>query len=174
MPTKRYYKSSGRSASRRSTTSFGGARARSGSFGGARTSRTNARAWKPTTTYSPAKFSTHRKQVQAKICSLRTINQQIAGAGQVTAFSPTNINRWINFVNSGANVYKFTGAQWSRSFGRYFNVSSAAISPSIALRALQRQFGSGIKAVTKGKGNAWLVVANQNVNASPFKNYNWQ
>ena len=30
------------------------------------------------------------------------------------------------------------------------------------------------KAVTMGKGNNWLVAANQKINARPFNTYNWK
>ena len=171
MPIKRNtrtYKTSGRRTSKRRTTgSFGGSRA-------TKTTRNSSKTWKPTTAYAPSKFGQTRKQLTAKIASFRTINQQVSGTGKVTAFSPTNANKWIKFVNTGANVYKFSGAQWSRHFGKLFNSTSGAVSPSIAMKALKKQFGTGIKAVTKGKGNNWLVAATPSVHASPFKNYSFK
>jgi len=165
MPTKRNYKTSGqRSNTRNSTKSFGGTRAGSTS---------TLKTWQPSSTYAPTKFSTHRKQVVAKIASFRTINQQIGGAGKVTAFSPSNANKWINLVNSGNAVYKFNGMQANRYFGKLFSHPINAVSPSIALKTLQKQFGTGIKAVTRGKGNNWLIAASTNVSASPFRNYNF-
>lgn len=170
MPIKRNtrsYKTSGRrTSSRRTTRSFGGTRAN-------KNTRNSSKTWKPTTAYSPSKFGQTRKQLTAKIASFRTINQQIGGTGKVTAFSPTNANKWIKFVNNGANVYKFSGAQWNRHFGKLFN-STSAVSPTTAMKALKKQFGSGIKAVTKGKGNSWLVAATPSVHASPFKNYSFK
>ncbi len=160
MPTKRNYKTSGRRTSARSSTR---------SFGGTHTPKT----WQPSSTYAPTKFSVQRKQVTAKISSFRTINQQINGTGKVTAFSPANVNKWINLVNSGHAVYKFNGMQANRHFGKLFNNPINSISPSFALKTLQKQFGTGIKAVTKGKGNNWLIAASTTVNASPFRNYSF-
>src|SRR5262245_59909049 len=70
-----------------------------------------------TTSYSPNKFNTHRNEITSKIGSFRTINQQVTGAGKVKAFSPSTCTKWINFVNEGCNVYKFTHNEFCRHFG---------------------------------------------------------
>jgi hypothetical protein len=130
---------------------------------------TNRTSW-PTTSYSPMRYNTQKKQVQAKIWSYRTINQQFSGPGKVTAFSPSGANKWINYVRNGAWVYKFNNAQ----FCRYFGTKWSGYTPTTAYRYLRKKFGSGIKAVTRGKGNSWLVAATPNVTARPFCNYTWK
>lgn len=124
----------------------------------------------PTTSYSPTKYTNYRKELQAKIGSYRMINQQWTGAGKVTAFSPAGAHKWIKYVNQGAWVYKFNTTQFCRFFGSEWNYAT----PTAACRYLQRKFGTGIKAVTRGKGNCWLVAAMPNITARPFYNYNWK
>ena len=132
--------------------------------------RTNTRnAW-PTTSYSPNKYNNYKKELQAKIVSYRTINQQFTGTGYVTAFSPTGANKWINYVNQGAWVYKFNNAQFCRWFGTHWNNAT----PTAAYRYLRNKYGAGIKAVTRGKGNNWLVAAMPKITARPFYNYHWK
>lgn len=154
-----------RSTTRRSSTTYSGFRT-----GG------STRTWSPSATYSPTKFTQQRTQVTTKIASFRNINSQLSGSGKVIAFSPATINRWINFVNSGNCVYKFNSAEFTRKFGRFFPTTTptTAASPTVALKTLQRQFGQGIKAVTRGKGNNWLIAASPNVNKGPFGSYNWK
>jgi hypothetical protein len=122
------------------------------------------------TKYSPNKFSTQRNEITAKIGSFRVINQQVSGAGKVTAFSPAVCTRWINLVNEGCFVYKFTHNEFCRFFGSQFNYCT----PSAAQRILSNRFGTGIKAVTRGKGSTWLVAATDRVSARPFSTYNWK
>jgi hypothetical protein len=123
-----------------------------------------------TTTYSPNKFSTQRNEITAKIGSFRTINQQVTGAGKVKAFSPATCSKWIGLVNDGCNVYKFTHNEFCRHFGSQFNYCT----PTAAQRILSNRFGQGIKGVTRGKGNTWLVAATDRVTARPFSTYNWK
>jgi hypothetical protein len=130
------------------------------------TSRTN---W-PTTSYSPTKYTNYKKELQAKIGSYRTITQQFTGTGKVTAFSPTGANKWIKYVDQGAWVYKWNNAQFCRHFGTNFG----NVTPTTAYRWLRQKYGSGIKAVTRGKGNNWLVAAMPKVTARPFFNYTWK
>lgn len=123
-----------------------------------------------TTSYSPTKFSTCRETISAKIGSFRAISQQVSGAGKVTAFSPTNASKWINFVNDGANVYTFSNADFCRNFGRQLNSST----PTFAFRWLKNKYGTGIKAVTRGKNGSWLVAATPRVTARAFTSYTWK
>ena len=125
-------------------------------------------AW-PSTSYNPNMYNNYKKELQAKIGSYRTINQQFTGVGKVTAFSPTGANKWIKYVNQGAWIYKFNNAQFCRFFGSHFGNAT----PTAAYRYLRQKYGAGIKAVTRGKGNNWLVAAMPKVNARPFHNYNW-
>ena len=126
-------------------------------------------SWSPTTTYSPNKFSNCRQEISAKIQSVRAINQQFSGVGKVTAFSPSIANKWIGYVNDGCNVYTFTNQQFCRLFGSQWSVGS----PSNAQRFLKSRYGTGIKAVARGKGNCWLIAANSRISARPFSNYSW-
>lgn len=126
--------------------------------------------WSPTTTYSPNKFVNCRQEITAKIQSFRAINQQFSGVGKVTAFSPSVANKWISYVNDGCNVYTFTNQQFCRLFGSQWSIGS----PSNAQRYLRNRYGTGIKAVARGKGNVWLIAANSRISARPFSNYNWK
>ena len=132
--------------------------------------RTTNRTNYTTTTYSPNKYNTYKKSLQAKIGSYRTINQQFTGMGKVTAFSPTGANKWIKYVDQGAWVYKFNNQQFTKFFGTNWNDPT----PTAACRYLQKKFGTGIKAVTRGKGNYWLVAATPKLTARPFSNYTWK
>jgi hypothetical protein len=126
--------------------------------------------WQPTTSYSPSKYTNYRKEVQAKIASYRNLNQQWTGTGKVTAFSPTGANKWLKYVNQGAWIYKFNNNQ----FCRYFGDDWAYATLPAVYRYFQKRFGSGIKGVTRGKGNIWLVAAMPTVTARPFYNYPWK
>ena len=158
-------RSSGRTTSSRNTRS---------SSSTSSTRATSAKGtWSPSAAFSPTKFNNQKKNVNAKIASFRTISQQFSGAGKVTAFSPTAANKWINLVNSGASVYKFNGTQFNRFFGKFFSNNVNSVSPTVAFKTLKKQFGSGIKAVTRGKGNNWLVASTTNT-ATPFKSYSFK
>jgi hypothetical protein len=128
--------------------------------------------WSPNTAFAPTKFIQQRSDVTCKIASFRTINEQFSGSSKVVAFSPATANRWINFVNDGCYVYKFNNNDFNRSFGRFFNRSfGGSFSTGFALKTLQKQFGAGIKAITRGKGNNWLIAATPNVSKGPFGSY---
>jgi hypothetical protein len=120
--------------------------------------------------YSPTKFTTCRRTIEAKLGSYRALNQQFGGKGYVAGFSPAAANKWIRFVNSGACVYSFSNNEFARSFGR----TCAMTTPNNAFRILRNRFGAGIKAVTRGKANTWLIAASPSVTARPFSNYNWK
>ena len=164
MPIRRTWKSRSNTRSTR-TTRRATSRTRSGSSTG-----TGSHKNYSSTPYASSKFSGTRKQLQKKIVSLRTINQQVSGVGKVTAFSPNNASRWIQMVNNGACIYQFTNTDFCRHFGSKWS----SYAPSTALSYLKRKFGSGIKAVTRGKGNSWLVAASPNLSSRPFGSYNWK
>ena len=88
----------------------------------------------------------------------------------VTAFSPTSVNKWIKYVDHGACVYKFN----NKDFCKYFGNQWATSSPTSAFRFLKQKFGTGVKAVTRGKANCWLVAATPQMNGRPWNNYNWK
>lgn len=157
------------------TRTTGGSNSRTGSTSGTRSSwgssySSSTGSTSNTTSYPTTKFSNQRTEITAKIGSFRTINQQVSGAGKVTAFSPATCDKWINLVNDGCNVYKFTNTEFVRIFGSQFNYCT----PTVAQRILNNRFGTGIKAVTRGKGNSWLVAATDRVTARPFSNYTWK
>ncbi len=153
-----------RSYSKRNTRGRSGYFGTSAGFSGTRVSSN----WTPKA-YNSTQFSTQRRFVTAQIQSLRYLNQQFSGA-RVTAFSPSTAKSWINFVNNGNYVYKFTNQQFCSTFGTQWAVGS----PTTALRYLKQKFGSGIRAVTRGNGNTWLVCASPNVNGRPFSTYTWK
>lgn len=163
------------STTRRSSTTWNSGRRTTGSWNNRSTgshtgSTTGSTTWTPSNTYNPARFSTCRQEITAKIGSFRAINQQVSGAGRVTAFSPTTASKWINYVNDGCNVYTFNNNDFCRLFGRQLSNCS----PTQAFRSLKNRFGTGIKAVTRGKGNNWLIAATDRVTARPFSNYAWK
>ncbi len=138
-------------------------------YGGYNFSTGTTGKW-PTTTYSPTQFNTYKKTVTAKLASFKAINQQFTGSGRVTAFSPSGAAKWISFINKGANVYTFSNSQFTRFFGTQWSKCT----PTVATRFLKNKFGNGILAVTKGKGNNWLIAATPTVSGRPFNNYNWK
>lgn len=142
-------------------TSFGG------TYGTRNTSRTTGTG---STGWAPTKYSNLRQNVQAKIGSFKTINQQCTGTGKVVAFSPTTANKWVKFIDNGCWIYKFSNKDFTKFFGTGF---SGTFTPSNAQRFLQKKFGAGIKAVTRGKNSSWLIAATPNVSGRPFNNYNW-
>ena len=119
--------------------------------------------------YSPTMFNNLRKELQWRICSYRTLNQQFSGVGKVTAFSPTLANRWLKWVNDGARVYKFSNPDFCKYFGKQWYDAT----PNAAFRWMKQKYGPGIKGVTRGKANNWLIAATTNFTARPFSNYNW-
>ncbi len=134
-------------------------------------STTTTRTTASSRTYSPNKYKSVNKNLQQWIGSFRNIRTQFSGNGPVSAFSPTGVNKWIKFVNSGAFIYKFTNVDFYKKFGPSF--SSPSTTPTAACRNLKRKFGAGIKAVTRGKGGCWLIAAAPNVSGRPFSNYKW-
>ena len=131
------------------------------------TSRTTNR-----TTYacSSPRFRTTKQECQWRIGSYRNVYSQFTPAGTKTIFSPTTANKWIKYVNNGALVYKFNNVQFSRYFGTRWTSGT----PTAARQFMRRKFGAGIKDVTRGKGNCWLVAATKNMNRYPFSNYSWK
>ncbi|MBL8879079.1 MAG: hypothetical protein JNG88_08160 [Phycisphaerales bacterium] len=129
----------------------------------------SSRSTTSSTSYSPTQFSNVREQCQQRVTSYRTIASQCSGPGRVNWFSPSTANKFVRFVNNGCLVYKFSNPQFCRSFGSQFSNTNS----TTAFRLLKNKFGTGIKAVTRGKNNCWLVCASSNVSARPFSQYNW-
>jgi len=154
MPT--YYRNSRSSATRNSW--------------GTRRSSTGRSTTSSTQYYSPSRFTTCRRTLECKLGSYRALNQQFGGSGYVTGFTPAAANKWIRYVNSGACVYSFSGNEFSRYFGR----NCANCTPTQACKWLRQKYGTGIKAVTRGRGNTWLIAASPNVSGRPFTNYDWK
>ena len=150
-------------------TNYGSRSGTSGSTGSAGSAGSSTGSWNPHS-FSPARFSNTGKEIQARIGSFRNINSQLSGAGKVTAFSPTTVNKWIKFVNNGTRVYKFK----NNDFCKYFGSNWSSSNPTAAQRWLTQKFGTGIKAVTRGKANCWLIAATNNVTGRPFTNYSWK
>ncbi len=141
-----------------------------------RTSTRNTRTTKAAnrrTHWSASQWRPIRQDLTARIASFRTIHQQVSGPGNNTPFSPTAAKSWIRFVNNGCYVYKFSNSQFNKFFGKFFGANPNP-SPTAACRFLKSQFGNGIKAVARGKGNTWLVAASPNVNARPFSTYTFK
>lgn len=118
--------------------------------------------------YSSNKYNTFRREIEARIGSYRAINQQFSG-NSVTAFSPAGASKWMKLVSTGTRVYTFSPYEFCRYFGSQWNTGT----PTAAFRFLRKKFGSGIKAVTRGRGNNWLVAASNNVSGRPFSTYQW-
>ncbi len=133
-------------------------------------SSSTSRGGVSSTTYSPTKFSITRREIQQRITSYRTLNEQVNGSSGVTAFSPSSANKWVKIVDNGAFVYKFN----NNEFSRYFGTQTSSGTPTAAFRTLRKKFGTGIKAVTRGRNNTWLIAASQHVSSRPFSTYNWK
>ncbi|MFH1745458.1 MAG: hypothetical protein ABIG44_00275 [Planctomycetota bacterium] len=118
---------------------------------------------------SPA-FKPARNECEWRIGSYRTVYTQFTGPAKQTIFSPTTANKWLKYVNSGYRVYKFTNQQFNKYFGEQWTTKS----PTACYRWMKQQYGAGIKAVTRGKANAWLIAATPKVNQGPFGNYTWK
>lgn len=125
----------------------------------------------PTAAYpcSSPKYKNAKDECQWRMGSYRNVYAQFSGAGSKTAFSPTTANRWIKYVNSGARVYKFNQTDFNKYFGQHW----ATGTPTAARTYLKKKYGSGIKDVTRGKGNCWLVATTKTVAGRPFNNYPW-
>jgi hypothetical protein len=104
--------------------------------------------------------------------SFRNLNSQFTGGGKVTTFSPATANRWVKFVDQGVWVFKFHNRDFSRWFGARF--TPGAWSNASAYKCMRQKFGSGIKAVARGKSGTWLVAASNKLNTGPFRNYTWK
>jgi hypothetical protein len=129
-------------------------------------SATSVRLWQ---TNSP-KFSGVRDECQWRMSSYRNVYEQCSGAGRTYGFSPTAVNRWMKFINQGCPVYKFSNRDFCKFFGNEWTSGSA----SAAFKFLKSEFGTGVKAVARGKGNCWLVAARSTVSGKPFVNYDWK
>ncbi len=127
----------------------------------------------PTTTTTwpcnSPKFRIVRNECQWRMGSYRNVYSQFAGAGRWAYMSPTTANRWIRYVNNGAQVYKFS----NRDFCNYWGNKWANANPRTAYQYLKNHYGSIIKDVTRGKGNCWLIATSRTPTARPFNNYNW-
>ncbi len=119
--------------------------------------------------FSASSYNKVTSSIQQKIGSYRNIWAQCKGTG-ATPFSPTTANKWINLVDNGASVYKFTSNDFSRWFGPQFDTNWTS---NTATRYCRQRFGTGIKAVNRGRNNTWLVCATRTVSARPFNTYNW-
>jgi hypothetical protein len=119
-----------------------------------------------TTTYAcnSPKFRTVRQECQWRITSYRNVYTQITGPGTKTIFSPTTANKWVRYVNTGVRVFKFTNTEFTRHFGTTWTTRT----PKAAWRYLRTKYGPGIKDVTRGKGNCWLVATTKTVTTRPF------
>ncbi|MCK4343448.1 MAG: hypothetical protein KAY37_17175 [Phycisphaerae bacterium] len=134
--------------------------------------------WKTKTTRSSAsyypcnspKYSPARFECQWRMGSYRNVWSQFNGAGMKTTFSPTLANRWIKYVNNGVRVYKFNNNDFSKHFGTEW----AGGTPTAARQYLRKKYGPGVKDVTRGKGNCWLVATTKNMTGRPFANYLWK
>lgn len=116
------------------------------------------------------RYNTPRTECQMRIGSYRNVYSQFTPTGQKTQFSPTNANKWTKYVTNGNIVYKFNTQQFTRFFGTKWAQSS----PTTCKQWMKKKFGTGIKDVTRGKGNTWLVATTKNVTGRPFNNYNWK
>ncbi|QOJ14693.1 MAG: hypothetical protein HRU75_08600 [Planctomycetia bacterium] len=159
-----------RSTGRRTSASGGWSNNRWNSSNSRWNSNSAGGSWTPTASYSPAQYSNIREELQQRASSYRTLYSECSGPGKVTGFSPTTAKSWVRFVNNGCYVYRWNNAEFCRTFGNKFG----AFSNTIAFRTLRQRFGAGIKAVTRGKGNCWLIAATNSVTARPFSNYTWK
>lgn len=122
------------------------------------------------TTYpvNSPQFNPIRTECQARIGSYKNVFSQCSGLNK-TVFSPSIANKWLKLCNTGTLVYKFSNPQ----FVKFFGTDCVSMSPTACTRLFQQEFGTGIKAVTRGNNNCWLVAATKNVTATPFRNYDW-
>ena len=116
------------------------------------------------------KYSTARNECQWRMGSYRNVWSQFNGTGTKTVFSPTAANKWIKYINNGVRVYKFNNTD----FNKYFGTQQSGYTPTAARQWLKKKYGTGIKDVTRGKGNCWLVATTKNVTGRPFSNYTWK
>lgn len=133
------------------------------------TARRTTSNWQSYACNSP-RFRTAKQECQWRIGSYRNVYSQFTPAGTKTIFSPSAANKWMKYINNGALVYRFNNAQFSKYFGTRWTYSS----PTATRQWMRRKYGPGIKDVTRGKGNCWLVATTKNVTARPFGTYNWK
>ena len=115
------------------------------------------------------KYNPVRNECQWRMGSYRNVGTQFNGTGAKTVFSPTTANKWLRYVNNGVRVYKFN----HNDFARYFGSQWTRTTPTTARQYLKKKYGQGIKDVTRGKGNCWLIATTKNVTGRPFNNYPW-
>jgi hypothetical protein len=118
-------------------------------------------------------FSQPRNECQWRMMSYRTIYTQFSGPGKSTVFSPTTAHKWINYINTGCRIYKFSNKDFTRHFGNQWE-NPKFNNPNTCYRWMRQKFGAGVKAVTRGRANTWLVAATPNVCARPFQTYTWK
>jgi len=124
--------------------------------------------WANTYTTNSPKYRPAKTECQWRMGSYRNVYAQLAGNTR-TGFSPATANRWIRYVNNGVRVYKFN----NNEFGRYFGTKWTCTSPTATRQYLKKKYGAGIKDVTRGTNNCWLVATTKNITGRPFNNYNW-
>jgi hypothetical protein len=113
------------------------------------------------------KFRTVRTECQWRMGSYRNVYSQFTNTSRFAYMSPTTANRWIRYVNNGAQVYKFTNRDFCNYWGSNFT------NPHMAYQYLRNHYGNIIKDVTRGKGNCWLIATTRTPTGRPFMNYNW-
>ncbi len=128
-------------------------------------SNTNPTTWP----CNSPKFRIVRNECQWRMGSYRNVYSQFNAASQYAYMSPTTANRWIRYVNNGAQVYKFTNRDFCNHWGNKF----ASANTRMAFQYLRNHYGSIIKDVTRGKGNCWLIACTRTPTGRPFMNYNW-
>ena len=143
---------------------------RTSSYRGTQTGRTHTQTTYPTFNMGSPAFNRARQECQWRMGSYRSIYTQFTGAGQKTVFSPTNANKWLKYVNNGWRVYYWNNKDFCRHFGRQWEYGT----PTSCFRWMRQRYGTGIKAVTRGKGNGWLVATTPNITARPFTTYQWK
>lgn len=147
-----------------------------------RTTRRNTNTgWNRTTTrrtgnpYSATFYNTNspkynpiRQEFTWRVGSYQNVFNQI-NSGRKTAFSPTNANKWMRYVNRGGQVYQFTQTE----FTRYFGARWANNTPTATRKFLTTRYGTAIADVARGNNNTWLIATRRTPTARPFANYNW-
>jgi hypothetical protein len=124
-----------------------------------------------TTTYActSPKFRGVRQECQWRIGSYWNVYSQFTGVARNTIFSPTTANKWMRYVNSGVQVYKFN----QRDFTRFFGAKWANNTPTATRKYLANKYGTTIKDAARGN-NCWLIAASRTPTARPFTNYTWK
>jgi len=135
----------------------------------ARTTRTT-RSHSPTTySCTAVAYKRPRQECQWRLGSYKNVYSLFNGAAKQTMFSPTNVNKWVKFINNGYRVYKFSTSDFGKYFGSQWNTNS----PTACQKWMKHKYGSGIKAVARGSQNTWLIAATPTITARPFQTYNW-